>query len=266
MYSSIANFRYIRRAAAFLRLAMLRGPGGLFGASPMEIEYHPIPKNPRFVNLIGRTFGRLTVIAYAGRPARRTLWFCQCIEGNIIRARGDSLLDGNTASCGCLVYENVGQFIHGKSGTPEHICWEGIRQRCCNRKHKSWSNYGGRGIKVCEGMQTFSGFYAIVGDRPSPMHEIDRINTNGNYSCGVCPECLQNGWTANCHWVTSQENNRNRRNNTTLTCNDETHCLAEWTEITGKRRDTIMDRIRRGWSEERAISEPIHAQHRKKDA
>ncbi|HEX8112842.1 MAG TPA: hypothetical protein VF516_34160 [Kofleriaceae bacterium] len=55
------------------------------------------------VNLVGRTFGRLTVLARegsTGQAPRRPLWRCTCGCELVVRAA--SLLAGRTRSCGCL--------------------------------------------------------------------------------------------------------------------------------------------------------------------
>ena len=52
-------------------------------------------------------------------------------------------------------------------------------------------HYGGRGITICDrwlhgegGKSGFACFLADIGPRPSPKHELDRIDPNGNYEPG----------------------------------------------------------------------------------
>jgi hypothetical protein len=58
-------------------------------------------------NLIGKRFGRLTVIELISRNSKRReyIWKCQCDCGNTKTTRGDNLKDGTTRSCGCLKKE-----------------------------------------------------------------------------------------------------------------------------------------------------------------
>lgn len=53
--------------------------------------------------LVGKTFGRLTVVRYAGTSKhRRQIWDCRCICGRFKKATTHLLTTGRTASCGCL--------------------------------------------------------------------------------------------------------------------------------------------------------------------
>lgn len=61
-------------------------------------------------NLIGRTFGRLTVLERAPNKIYpkgyvRTMWTCQCDCGTVRDFQADCLKSGATQSCGCLKSE-----------------------------------------------------------------------------------------------------------------------------------------------------------------
>ncbi len=58
-------------------------------------------------NLVDKKFGKLTVIKriadrFDSQGIRLTNWLCQCDCGNFINVISNSLLRGNTKSCGCL--------------------------------------------------------------------------------------------------------------------------------------------------------------------
>jgi hypothetical protein len=67
----------------------------------------------RAIDLIGKRYGRLTVIARAGskvmgikKPRKTPCWKCQCDCGKQTIATSDNLRNGNTRSCGCLSRES----------------------------------------------------------------------------------------------------------------------------------------------------------------
>lgn len=58
--------------------------------------------NPR-LDLVGREFGRLVVVAAAGtNNVCHSVWLCKCVCGKHITTEGISLTRGRTKSCGCL--------------------------------------------------------------------------------------------------------------------------------------------------------------------
>ena len=74
-----------------------------------------------------------------------------------------------------------------------------MNARCHNPKHKSFKDYGGRGIKVCDRWKTFENFYEDMGERPIGM-TLDRFpDQNGNYE------------KSNCRWATRRQQTHNRR-------------------------------------------------------
>ena len=68
------------------------------------------------VNLIGRKFGRLLVVAEATNRYGRTHWLCKCNCGNRIIVSGKLMLSGNTRSCGCLKKEYLKGKAHDLTG------------------------------------------------------------------------------------------------------------------------------------------------------
>lgn len=52
-------------------------------------------------------------------------------------------------------------------------------------------------------------FAADMGPRPSPDHSTDRLDNDGGYWCGRCPECLRNGWRLNVAWGTREQQQNN---------------------------------------------------------
>jgi len=88
---------------------------------------------------------------------------------------------------------------HGMTDTPIYSTWEGMIQRTTNPRFKFWSYYGGRGITVCEEWRDFRNFYQDMGDKPSPVHSLNRIDNDGNYEPG------------NVAWATRRQQSANQR-------------------------------------------------------
>jgi hypothetical protein len=67
---------------------------------------------PRFLDLTGHTFERLTVTERDMTTTKSQYsWWCQCICGNIVSVRGVMLRSKRTRSCGCLRHKTPANFI-----------------------------------------------------------------------------------------------------------------------------------------------------------
>lgn len=212
--------------------------------------------DPRMKDETGNVYGTLTVVAIAeARSAGgNAKWICRCECGNITTVCGASLRRGTTQSCGCTRYTQ-----DGGHNTTEYVSLREMKSRCYNPNSPEYHHYGGRGIVVCEHWRaSFRNFLADMGKKPSPKYSIERIDNNGNYSCGHCDECVANGWPMNCKWATRHEQARNRSNTRMLTHDGETMCLADWSRKLGLSEHAIRNRLAKGWSESDAVTIPAH--------
>lgn len=140
----------------------------------------------------------------------------------------------------------TGKPVHGLSYTPEYRAWQQMRLRCLDPQHRAYPRYGGRGITICDRWKDSpENFVADMGPRPSPRHEIDRVDNDRGYE----PD--------NCRWATRKTNSRNRRSNRMLTHRGETLALAEWCERLNIPRDTVRKRLESGWTVASALETPV---------
>jgi hypothetical protein len=201
-----------------------------------------------FRDLTGRRFGRLTVEKIDDGEARPHKWKCRCDCGQTKVVRGASLVSGNTKSCGCLSREvtSARRRGHGHTGNNRSLtygCWQGMHNRCRKENPPPSANGGGQGLTVCDRWQTFELFLADMGERPSPSHALERVESDVGYQ----PD--------NVIWVTGDVQRTNQRKNVHLMLHGVTFHVSEWARQTGLEPDTIRTRLNRGWSVERALTE-----------
>jgi len=129
-----------------------------------------------------------------------------------------------------------------------------MRDRCRNPKSKRYSDYGGRGITVCDRWESFENFLADMGERPDGM-TLDRYpNVNGNYEPG------------NCRWATTKQQANNVRRSVILSFNGRSMTASEWGEEIGLCPKLIRQRIKSGWTAEQALTiKPVVGQKIKID-
>jgi hypothetical protein len=189
----------------------------------------------------GDRFLRLTVIASAGNGS----WLCRCDCGVEKAVHGSNLTAERTRSCGCLAREKA--TLHGMAGTPTYKSWTGMKARCLDPDAPDYARYGGRGITVCERWLVLDSFLADMGPRPAGT-SLDRIDNNGNYEPG------------NCRWASREVQANNKRDTRLLTHAGETLSISQWARKTGIERVTLSKRLGRGWSVERALTDPVEEQ------
>jgi hypothetical protein len=209
----------------------------------------PIPKGK---------FGRIRVIREV-EPKRRAsgvgwtrMVLCKCDCGAEVTLRLKLVKSGNTSSCGCLKREGdlqrfKARITHGLTG--HYICkiWQGMLSRCYNPEHRSYGQYGGRGVCVCERWRESPvNLLEDMGERPSKDHSLDRIDVNGNYEPG------------NVRWATRSQQQRNRRDSVRIEVGGEVRSVHDWSDLAGGNpsAECISLRIKAGWPPERAVSIP----------
>ncbi len=163
----------------------------------------------RYKDISLQRFERLLVLAPAHScPRKGMYWTCLCDCGAECVVLGQMLRNGHTKSCGCygkdlrsvgtaLASMKHGHRVRGAT-TPTWQSWWSATRRCTDPTFKSYADYGGRGITICNRWYEFTAFLEDMGERPART-TLDRKEVNGNYEPG------------NCRWATYLEQRANRR-------------------------------------------------------
>lgn len=192
-------------------------------------------------SLIGKKFGKLKVIAeYSEKKRRYCVCKCDCGNKSIVLAQ--SLKNGHTQSCGCLLEEfrNKNNRIFKN---PLYRMLKGMISRCYNEKDKRYKNYGGRNITICEDWldDPYNFINWALKNGYKDKLSIERKNVNDNY----CPE--------NCCFIPLSEQARNKTNNRKIKYNGEIKSLVEWCELFNLSYKAVHYRLTKGWDLEKAF-------------
>lgn len=209
----------------------------------------------------GDIYGRLTVEAVwrerrASGKGWRYISTCRCDCGEIRSVETGNLRSKNgPKACHACSPSGRRREMHGHSygsasRTPSedkcYCTWTAMLTRCQNPKSTTYHRYGGKGIGVCERWSgSYLAFLEDMGLPPSLEHQIDRTDNDVGYS----PE--------NCRWVTRQENARNKGSNRLIRAFGKILTIAEWSDETGFKRETIARRLERGMIPEKALAAPL---------
>lgn len=217
-------------------------------------ELHILSKsNGQFRDLRGQTFGRWKVVDYDQQTRR---WNCLCSCGIIRQVLPATLVGGESRSCGCGQRQSAARRMtkhgaHDASGrsTREYAAWRAAKNRCANPRNRSYPHYGGRGITMCEAWLKYENFLSDMGKCP-PGLTLDRIDNNGNYEPG------------NCRWASVSAQANNRRTNRILHHEGLSLTVSQWSARTGISTARIIQRIKKGWSTQRALETPVSKRKR----
>lgn len=121
-----------------------------------------------------------------------------------------------------------------------------MHQRCYNKSHSRYKDWGGRNIKVCErwnkenpkGFENYFKDLELLGPRPDSSYTIDRINNDKDY------------FPDNIRWADKKEQRLNQQSHRLrkFTYNGETLCMKEWAKRISAHSSNILYWIKRGKS------------------
>lgn len=149
---------------------------------------------------------------------------------------------------------NQGQFMkgskhlisHGMYRSRFHICYRNIVQRCTDSNHKSYKDYGARGIQV--EWKDFEDFKRDMYESYLKHFEenkgdttIERMDNDKNYR------------KENCTWATRLEQLKHKRNTRYLTYQGKTQSMADWARELQIDIRRISKRLIDGWTVEEAL-------------
>jgi len=192
---------------------------------------------------------------------------------------------------------------HGQHHRREYNIWKGMLHRCHNPESKDFPRWGGRGITVCERWrESVLNFIEDMSECPGPGYSIDRIDNDRGYTPDNCRWATQreqgrntrvnhlithNGETLTLvewsertgigrhtiakrlgkyGWSVERALTGNIQAKDGNTAFGKTLFTPEWSLRTGIPVSTINMRLWRGWTPERAVSEPVHARTDKRPA
>lgn len=173
---------------------------------------------------------------------RKAMFECKC--GKHFIANINKVKICETRSCGCA-YFGINK-THGLSGHPLHQVWKSMKARCYNKNANQYDDYGGRGIAVCdEWKKDFQKFYdwAISNGWKKGL-QLDKDTKGGKiYSPDTC--CF----------ITAKKNSNRRRSSRILKYNEQSKTVSEWADYYGISLKNLYQRMSRGWSFEKCISQ-----------
>lgn len=137
---------------------------------------------------------------------------------------------------------------HGLSKTAEYRTWQKMKRRTTNVNSHVYHLYGGRGIKVHKPWaDDFVCFYnylcRTIGRKPPSGYSLDRKDNDGNYEPG------------NIRWATQKEQVNNSRHIHYLEYQGIRLSVAQWADRLGMARQVLYNRLKKGWTVERTLSE-----------
>jgi hypothetical protein len=160
---------------------------------------------------INEKYNYLTIIAFEkieqknNRKAGKTyttICKCMCDCGKIHFVMPSKLKNNKVKSCGCFNSEKLRNrnLKHGKTRSKIYTAWVNMRNRCEDKKNKSYANYGGRGISYDLAWKNFMNFYNDMIADYKQNYTLERIDVNANYS------------KLNCTWIPQKDQKKNQRN------------------------------------------------------
>lgn len=152
-------------------------------------------------HLIGKRYGsRVVVETTVTKKSKSTRYIkvtmrCDC--GSISHTTLRHLEDDASGCMRCRLRVHGHHPFNGKCSRTYSV-WANMIQRCTNPNASGYSNYGGRGIRVCKRWRSFSAFVNDMGEQSGEL-TLERVDNDKGYM------------PSNCVWASRSQQARNRR-------------------------------------------------------
>ncbi len=194
-------------------------------------------------DLIGKKFGKLTVIENLPSKNQSRMWKCKCACGNERIYKTKILVSKQAVTCGCSKYTRA--LKHGMAGSKPYYVWFAMKKRIVDKNSKDYYLYGGRGLKMQKDWHRFTNFWRDMGGKYREGLMLDRKDNSRGY------------FRENCRWTNAFTQANNSRRNRRITFKGKTRTVTQWERELGFGKDVVGRRIRnRGWSIKRALTTP----------
>ena len=161
-----------------------------------------------YYSLEGTIIEDFKIETYLGKDKANYLFFCKCLICGLTKKVHIQTIYQRKGFSHNTCKGNIVNSLN--DGTQEfkkfYYIWRGMRERTTNIKHKSYKNYGERGI-VSEYYKNFKTFYEeqylqyLDACKKFLYPSLERIDVNGNYE------------PSNLTWIEFSEQMKNRQNN-----------------------------------------------------
>ena len=202
----------------------------------------------QYEDISGNRYGILTVLSYSKTIKNKAFFKVQCDCGIIKDVSSPDLKAGKILSCGCLgkIHRKIGTTKHGGCYTRLYKIWSNMKARCFIKSSIDWKWSCARGITICDDWLDFDCFRKwAYNNGYADNLTIERKDFNGNYEPN------------NCTWIPLERQNCNTRKNHFLTYHGKTQCISDWCRELNLSKNMLYNRLRKGYSVDRAIKESV---------